>query len=109
MEAGEGSAAPADDDPDPDPGDLGPADDTHAEPAHSLIEPTQTLTPAVRVTVIDGGVHHLPTQQLPRRTGGETHTKYSTASPAEALRLEELARTQIFLKVAIVTCIGGIG
>jgi eukaryotic-like serine/threonine-protein kinase len=105
MVDGQGGALP-----DVDPGDLGPGDDTHAEPA--LIEPTRTLTPAAAVAPVDRSVnpvHAMQTQQLPRRTSNES-TKYATAtSPVEAMRLEELARTQIFLKVAIVTCLGGAG
>jgi serine/threonine-protein kinase len=104
MIDGHGEAAP-----DVDPGDLGPDDDTHAE--RGLIEPTRTLTPAAAVAPVSpvNPVHAMQTQQLPRRTTNES-TKYSTAtSPVEAMRLEELARTQIFLKVAIVTCLLGAG
>ncbi len=81
----------------PDPGDLGPD-----EPA--LAEPTRTLTP--------DGVHALPTQKLTPRPGGgsESHTKYSTAtSHTEAMRLEEIERAQVFLKVALLTCFAGFG
>ena len=89
----------------PDPGDLGPDEiatyANRSDPA--LDEPTRTLTPNPAASV-----HAMPTQQLPRRTAGESQTKYSTAtSPVEAMRLEELARTQIFLKVAIITCFVG--
>jgi eukaryotic-like serine/threonine-protein kinase len=55
-------------------------------------------------------VHALPTQSLPRKKSptDSHHTKYSTTtSPAEAMRLEEIARSQIFLKVAIATCFAG--
>jgi serine/threonine-protein kinase len=84
-----------------DPGDLGPDDATHAE--GSKTEATATLTPAP-------DVHGLPTQQLPRKTADSHATRYSTAtSPVEAMKLEELARTQIFLKVAIITCFAGVG
>ena len=88
----------------PDPGDLGPDDiATYANRDAGLDEPTRTLTPQPSASV-----HAMPTQQLPRRPGGESQTKYSTAtSPVEAMRLEELARTQIFLKVAIITCFAG--
>ena len=93
--------------PDVDPGDLGPGDDTHADRA--LLEPTRTLTPDAAVAPVNP-VHAMQTQQLPRRTANESQTKYSTAtSPVEAMRLEELARTAIFLKVAIFTCFGGAG
>jgi serine/threonine-protein kinase len=83
-----------------DPGDLGPGDD--ADPA--LGEPTATLTP--------NAVHALPTQKLTPRPGGgsESHTRYSTAtSHTEAMRLEEIARAQVFLRVALLTCIAGFG
>jgi serine/threonine-protein kinase len=55
-------------------------------------------------------VHALPTQSLPRKKSptDSHHTRYSTTtSPAEAMRLEEIARSQIFLKVAIATCFAG--
>jgi serine/threonine-protein kinase len=82
--------------PDPDPGDLGD------DPDPALAEPTRTLTP--------DQIHALPTQQLGRqRPGTESHTKYSsTMSPSEAMRADEIARTMIFLKVAIITSIAGL-
>ncbi|HTL32444.1 MAG TPA: serine/threonine-protein kinase [Kofleriaceae bacterium] len=97
-----------------DPGDLGPDDAaaTQADHAHgtqdpAAIDPTESLTSAP-------DVHALPTQQLARGGKGssDSHaTKYSATatSPAEAMRLEEIARTQIFLKVAIITCFAGVG
>ncbi len=89
----------------PDPGDLGPDDIATYANRGDVDEPTRTLTPAPGASV-----HAMPTQQLPRRTANESQTKYSTAtSPVEAMRLEELARTQIFLKVAIITCFAGAG
>ena len=81
---------------DPDPGDLGP-DQADDDPA--LGEPTRTLTP---------GVHAQPTQKLPPRGGLDSHSKYSTAtSHTEAMRLDEIARTQVFLRVALLTCFAG--
>ena len=71
--------------------DLEPAHD--AEPA-----PTATVIPPV------ADLHAQSTADLPRRRAStDSHqTKYSTtASPVEAMRLEEIARTQVFLKVAI--------
>jgi len=80
---------------DADPGDLGP-DQLDDDPA--LGEPTRTLTP---------GVHAQPTQKLPPR-GTDSQSKYSTAtSHTEAMRLEEIARTQVFLRVALITCFAG--
>jgi serine/threonine-protein kinase len=97
VDGGEGHA-PAD--------DLGPDDATQADP-HVGIEPTRTLTPELP----SGEVHGAATQQLPRKKSSTDshHTKYSsTTSPAQAMRFEEIARTQIFLKVAIVTCVAGV-
>jgi serine/threonine-protein kinase len=95
---------------DEDPGDLGPgepgADDAGGDADPQQHEATRTLTP--------DPVHALPTQQLPARrrraTTESSHaTKYSSAtSPADAMRLEEIARTQIFLKVAIITSVAGV-
>jgi eukaryotic-like serine/threonine-protein kinase len=77
---------------DDDPGDLGPDGDDE------LAEPTRTVTP---------GVHAQPTQKLTKR-GTDSHSKYSTAtSHTEAMRLEEIARAQVFLKVALLTCVAG--
>ena len=61
-------------------------------------------------------VHVLPTQQLsaqPKKTStGASYvlnTKNSTTtSPVETMRMEEVARTRIFLIVAMVLCVGGI-
>jgi len=100
---------------DPDPGDLGPGDlgpddlgpdepDLH-DPA--LVERTRTLTP---------GIHAQATQRLsPRPRDGNSpndsqHSKFSatTTSHTEAMRLEEIGRAQVFLKVALLTCIAGL-
>ncbi|HEY5928068.1 MAG TPA: serine/threonine-protein kinase [Kofleriaceae bacterium] len=103
------------DSPTQDPGDLGPDElegqtyaDPHARPPEP-IEPTRTLTPEQRTPA--DPVHGAPTQNLPRKKSqtDSHHTKYSsTTSPAQAMRFEEIARTQIFLKVAIVTCVAGV-
>lgn len=89
---------------DPDPGDLGPDEPDLNDPAP--VEPTRTLTP---------GVHALATQRLtPRPRNGnpgdsQQHSKFSTTtSHTEAMRLEEIARAQVFLKVALLTCIAGL-
>ena len=98
---------------DPPATDLGPDDQTQADafdPADAAIERTRTLTPDQGATP-DQGVHGMQTQRLPRKksTTDSHHTKYSsTTSPAQAMRMEEIARTQIFLKVAIVTCVAGV-
>jgi serine/threonine-protein kinase len=74
-----------------DPGDLG-----HDEETAALTTPDP--------------VHQLPTQQLSerKRSTTDSHTKYSTVSPAEAMRLEEIARTRVFLWVAVATSIAGL-
>lgn len=87
--------------PETDPGDLGPGDENAATRA----EGTKADTP--------DPVHALPTQNIPNarsKRSTESHaTRYSTAtSPVEAMRLEELARTRIFLKVAILTSLSGL-
>ena len=59
-------------------------------------------------------VHALPTQQLPldsKKRGQTSLTKLSesrtTTSPVEAMRLDEIGRTRVFLKVAFLLSIGG--
>ncbi|HTR49423.1 MAG TPA: serine/threonine-protein kinase [Kofleriaceae bacterium] len=66
---------------------------------------TRTVAPAT-----PDPVHGLPTQQLSSRKRAQTdsQTKYSTmASPVEAMKAEEITRSKIFLKVAIVTSVAG--
>jgi serine/threonine-protein kinase len=100
-----GPRAVPDERPPTDPGDLGPDDgdgaETQAESSSAIA--TRTLTP--------DPVHEFPTQQLPSRKKSTTDshaTKYTTtASPIEAMRLDEIARTRVFLKVAIITCVAG--
>ena len=62
-------------------------------------------TPATSATIrrrhaASDPVHALPTQALAPRKKSATdshHTKYTTTtSPAEAMRLEEIARSQVF-------------
>jgi serine/threonine-protein kinase len=90
----------------PDPGDLGPDEGATQADGGATHAPTTTLTPEPGP---GGSVHAMATQQLPRRVGAESQTKYSTAtSPVEAMKVEELARTQIFLKVAVITCVAGL-
>ncbi|HEY0251386.1 MAG TPA: serine/threonine-protein kinase [Kofleriaceae bacterium] len=79
-----------------DPGDLGPDDDPGA-----LIEPTRTLTPGVNI-------HALSTQKLTPRPPADSATKYPTAtSHVDAMRLEEIQRARVFLRVALLTCVAG--
>jgi len=56
-------------------------------------------------------LHAMPTQRLPRKKSqtDSQHTKYTSAtSPVQAMRLEEIARTRIFLQVAILTTVAGV-
>ncbi|MBA3464309.1 MAG: serine/threonine protein kinase [Deltaproteobacteria bacterium] len=59
-------------------------------------------------------VHGLPTQQLAldnKKRGQTSLTKLSesrtTSSPVEAMRLDEIGRTRVFLRVALLLSIGG--
>ena len=56
-------------------------------------------------------VHALPTQALPSRKKSTTESHQTrittTTSPVEAMKLEEIARSQVFLRVAILTCFAG--
>jgi len=74
--------------------------------------PTRTV--ASPPPLVDS-VHQLPTQQLQLRTKRPStsatpslsrHTQ-TASSPVEAMRQDEVARTQIFLKIAIATAIAG--
>ena len=90
--------------------DLGPrpelaegAPESHDLGPDEVVEPTRTLSSNVA-----GNVHALPTQRLPARHGADSHTRYSTAtSHTEAMRLEEISRSQVFLRVALITCFAG--
>jgi serine/threonine-protein kinase len=62
-------------------------------------------------------VHALQTQQIPgtsRRKPGTGTAELSrlgetgTTSPVEAMRLEEVERTRVFLKVVVALCLGGV-
>jgi hypothetical protein len=71
---------------------------------------TRTVTPPV------DAVHSLPTQQLGRRSASPSRPGTdsaqsrlsTTASPVEAMRLEEMARTRIFLKATLITSVASI-
>lgn len=85
------------------------ADDADIDPTHSHhgaelpYPPTRSIDP----------VHALPTQQLPdkRRTGTSSLTKLSesrtTTSPVEAMKIDEIERTRVFLRVAFLISVGG--
>ncbi len=83
-----------------DPGDLGPSDELPGDPTEAARPPDP--------------VHALPTQSIPRRGKSNVGTnpsltRYSTTtSPVEAMKLDEVARTRVFLKVCLVTCASGI-
>jgi eukaryotic-like serine/threonine-protein kinase len=65
---------------------------------------TRTIKP-------DASIHQLDTHPLARkRSPTDSQTKYSTnsASPTEAMRMEEIARAQVFLRIVVVTSIAGL-
>ncbi len=84
--------------------------DTEADDLEAAQEPEPAPTATVMPPVVVD-LHAQSTADLPRRRAStDSHqTKFSmTASPVEAMRLEEIARTQVFLKVAIFTCLAGL-
>ena len=94
--------------------DLGPRaleDEAAADDLDAASDEAATAVPQIH-----DEVHILPTQQLGAQhkklaTGGSIllNTKNSTTpSPVEAMRMEEVARTRIFLLVALALCLGGI-
>ena len=86
------------------PGERPPTDPHDLGPADHDVAPTQADTP------LPDPLHSFPTQQLSRKksTTDSHASKHTTAvSPAEAMRLDEIARTRVFLKVAILTCVAG--
>ncbi len=84
------------------------ADDSEVDPTHSH----QGGTAHYRQRPVDP-VHALPTQQIPdkRRGGTGSLTKLSesrtTTSPVEAMKIDEIERTRVFLKVAFLISVGG--
>ena len=102
--------------------DLGPqaldepteAADSEADDAD--VDPTQSHHGAAHLPYprppVDP-VHALPTQQIPdkRRGGTSSLTKLSesrtTTSPVEAMKVDEIERTRVFLKVAFLISVGG--
>ncbi len=95
-----------------DPDDLGGGADDLGDPTEAAIGiATQTVAPNPDALAVDA-VHALPTQSIPRKGRGGTHgslTRYSTTtSPVEAMKLEEVARTRVFLQAALAICAGGI-
>ncbi len=98
------------------PGDVGHDDhddhddhdaDADADYDGGRVDATRTVAP--RRSTVDP-VHALPTQPLPQRRAGtqhdSQHTRYSTTtSPVEAMKHDELGRTQVFLRVALLTSI----
>ena len=92
-----------------DPGDLGADESTEGDPTRTVGPHSPAFAGSLHMG--PDPVHALPTQPLPRRSSGESqhHTKHTNTSPAETMRQEEIARSHVFLKVAIVTCVGGVG
>jgi hypothetical protein len=93
----------------PEPDDLGPDDAADDLPGDSTI--------AARPPADPDPVHALPTQSIPRKRRSGSNdigsnpslTRYSTTtSPVEAMKLDEVARTRVFLQVCLVTCASGI-
>jgi hypothetical protein len=71
----------------------------------------------VPLTVQQSPVHVLPTQQLPPRRRLSSSpppslpsaaSQASAASPVDAMRLDEMQRTRVFLKAVLGICLGGI-
>lgn len=93
-------------------------DDDDSDAPRSIDQATHTVRAHGSRGPVQGSVHALPTQQIPlaqrqaRRgsTGSASLTKHgdSTASPIEAMRLDEIARTRVFLRVVLAISIGGI-
>ncbi len=85
------------------------ADDADIDPTHSH-QGGSTAHYAKRAV---DPVHALPTQQIPdkRRGGSSSLTKLSesrtTTSPVEAMKVDEIERTRVFLKVAFLISVGG--
>ena len=89
-----------------------------AEPTRTIQHPQTPVT--IRPPRAGDSVHGLPTQQIPsRRKAGSAATadgsRFSAPgsaaladSPVEAMRLDEIARTRVFLKVVIALCLGGV-
>jgi eukaryotic-like serine/threonine-protein kinase len=82
------------------------------EPTHELTHPPGPPGFGADPPAIPDPVHHLPTQQLgapPRSASISKPSASATAnSPVDAMKLDEIARTRIFLKVAVAVIIGGI-
>jgi eukaryotic-like serine/threonine-protein kinase len=105
-----GGGPPADDNPTV---DLGPRSPSGDHPA--LDDDLGTEADSVETAAPTNTVHGLPTQQIPLRgkrpTGGTSLTRLSgsgsTASPLEAMRLDEFERSRIFVRVVLALCIGG--
>jgi len=112
---------PDDDRPTVDLGPRAPEDDDY-DPTGSLDEDPDLpvdgeVTKTVEAATPDA-VHQAPTQQLPmrppRRGGASGSASLSrigsatTATPVEAMRLDEIERSRVFLKVVLAICFGGI-
>ncbi len=82
--------------------DLGPRPATEEAPASTDLGPDHAAPDPV---------HALPTQALSPRKKSSTESHQTrittTTSPVEAMKLEEVARSQVFLRVALLTCVAG--
>ena len=93
--------------------DLGPRapDDELDDPSDLGAEPpVASADIATRTIPPTPPVHAQPTQQLARRrAASESSSRYTTASsPVEAMRHDELERTRVFLRIAVLTSVAGI-
>jgi hypothetical protein len=87
--------------------DLGPrppdASEFADEPPTVIDDPSLAPAPPV------DPVHHQPTQPLgPRAPGPHRTASSATASPVDAMKLDELGRTRVFLKAALAITGGGV-
>ena len=103
-------------------GDLEPAPEPGIEPGvEPAPEPGPGLVPGVTGGPADPAtgaesadpIHALPTQQISVRRASSTMSRLSasasaTSSPVEAMKLDEVARTRVFLQTVFVLCAGGI-
>ena len=113
---------PDDDRPTVDLGPRAPEDDDY-DPTGSLDEDPDLPVDGEGTKTVDAAttpdaVHQAPTQQLPMRpprrgasSGSASLSRIgsaTTATPIEAMRLDEIERSRVFLKVVLAICFGGI-
>ncbi len=104
------------DEPPPDDGEDSDADDSDVDPTHSHHGGARNdaATPQVQYPnrIVDP-IHALPTQQIPGKRRGSSASiarlseSRTTTSPIEAMKHDEVERTRVFLKVALLLSVGG--